>query len=51
MKVGPDPAQGAGSSADFDFESKEGLGRVRKGRAAIPMLTLSKKTTVLQAQI
>ena len=55
MKVGPDPAQVAGSSADFDFESKERLGRVRKGWAgrwaAIPVQTLSKKTTVLKAQI
>lgn len=31
MKVGPDPTQVAGSSADFDFKSKERLGRVRKG--------------------
>ena len=31
MKVGPDPAQVAGSSADFDFESKEILGIMRKG--------------------
>ena len=50
MKVGPDPAQVGGSSADFDFESKERLGRVRKGWAAIPVQTLSKKTTVLKVR-
>ena len=51
MKVGLDPTQVAGSSADFDFESKERLGIIRKGWAAIPVQTLSKKTTALKAQI
>ena len=51
MKVCPDPAQVAGSSADFHFESKERLGIIRKGWAAISVQTLSKKTTVLKAQI
>ena len=51
MKVCPDPAKVAGSSADFDFESKERLGIIRKGWAAISVQTLSKKTTVLKAQI
>ena len=51
MKVGPYPAQVAGSSVDFDFENKERLGIMRKSWAAIPVQTLSKKTTVLKAQI
>ena len=41
-KVSPDAAQVAGSSADFDFESKERLGIMRKSWAAIPVQTLSK---------
>ena len=44
MKVSPDPVQVAGSSA-------ERLGVMRKSWAAIPVQTLSKKTTVLKAQI
>ena len=44
MKVSPDPAQVAGRSA-------ERLGVMRKSWAAITVQTLSKKTTVLKAQI